>query len=61
MMLARLSKVTIGEIWDYVWRALVWGLATIFVASALGLEWDWRLLALCVATTFIDHMVIRRP
>lgn len=59
-MLAKLSAVTVGDIWDTLWRGFVWAIAMILVAWILELEWNWRLGALCIFSSFVANIVDRK-
>lgn len=40
-------------------RGFIWATLTMVVAFALSIEWNWRIVVLCVATNIIEAMLPR--
>lgn len=59
-MLAKLAAVTLGDVWSYVWRGIVWGVFVVVVAMLLDVQLSWRMFALLGAAQFADAVLCPR-
>lgn len=59
-MLAKLGAITIGDIWWYLWRGLVWAIIVVVTAAALDIEPSWKLFVLFGVSMLADAVLDSR-
>lgn len=59
-MLAKLASITVGDVWSYLWRTLVWSIIVGVAALLLGFEPSWKIFVLLGIASFSESMLDSR-
>lgn len=55
------AQITLGEAasggWKFLWKGVLWAVGMYMAAFALGMELSWRVVALCIISSFLDALI----
>lgn len=54
--LAQAAKGT----WTALWKGFLWVLAMMLACYVVQVEWNWRILVICVVSSFFDFVIYDR-